>query len=86
MKKTKKRTTMFDFIKSLFQLFGACALSAVILFGSLVALIILLNSFCSFSGIDWIIIGVAVVIFIPIMIFLDKRKKEREKEPWKHDI
>lgn len=77
---------MFDFIKSIFQLSGACALSAVILFGSFGVLIMLFNSFCSFSGTDWIIIGVAVVIFIPIMIFLDKRKKEREKEPWKHDI
>ena len=77
---------MFDFIKSIFQLSGACALSAVILFGRFGVLIMLLNSFCSFSGTDWIIIGVAVVIFIPIMIFLDKRKKEREKEPWKHDI
>ena len=36
-----------------------------------------------FGGLDivgWISIGIAVVIFIPIMILLDKRKKEREKE------
>lgn len=42
-----------------------------------------------FGGLDivgWISIGIAVVIFIPIMILLDKRKKKREKEPWKHDI
>ncbi len=65
---------------------GLTALFSVILIGGLVLLIIFLNSIATISVADWIIIGIAVIVFIPIMILLDKRKKEREKEPWNHDI
>ena len=65
---------------------GLTALFSVILIGGLVLLIIFLNSIATISVADWIIIGLAVIVFIPIMILLDKRNKEREKEPWNHDI
>jgi|GEM_PF-3163635 len=77
---------MIDLIRAIFSMTGLTALFSVILIGGLVLLIIFLNSIATISVADWIIIGIAVIVFIPIMILLDKRKKEREKEPWNHDI
>ena len=77
---------MIDLIRAIFRMTGLTALFSVILIGGLGLLIIFLNSIATTSATDWVIIGIAVIVFIPIMIFLDKRKKEREKEPWKHDI
>jgi hypothetical protein len=77
---------MIDLIRAIFRMTGLTALFSVILIGGLGLLIIFLNSIATTSATDWVIIGIAVIVFIPIMIILDKRKKEREKEPWKHDI
>ena len=77
---------MIDLIRAIFKMTGLTALFSVILIGGLGLLIIFLNSIATTSATDWVIIGVAIIVFIPIMIILDKRKKEREKEPWKHDI
>lgn len=77
---------MIDLIRAIFRMTGLAALFSVILIGGLGLLIIFLNSIATTSATDWVIIGIAVIVFIPIMIILDKRKKEREKEPWKHDI
>lgn len=77
---------MIDLIRAIFKMTGLTALFSVILIGGLGLLIIFLNSIATTSATDWVIIGVAIIVFIPIMILLDKRKKEREKEPWKHDI
>lgn len=54
--------------------------------GIIAAMIVLIIVFAYMDIVGFISIGISVIIFIPIMIFLDKRKKEREKEPWKHDI
>ena len=77
---------MIDLIRAIFKMTGLIALFSVILIGGLGLLILFLNSIATTSATDWVIIGVAIIVFIPIMIVLDKRKKEREKEPWKHDI
>lgn len=77
---------MIDLIRAIFKMTGLTALFSVILIGGLGLLILFLNSIATTSATDWVIIGVAIIVFIPIMIILDKRKKEREKEPWKHDI
>lgn len=77
---------MIDLIRAIFRMTGLTALFSVILIGGLGLLILFLNSIATTSATDWVIIGVAIIVFIPIMIVLDKRKKEREKEPWKHDI
>lgn len=77
---------MIDLIRAIFRMTGLTALFSVILIGGLGLLIIFLNSIATTSATDWVIIGIAVIVFIPIMILLDKRKKKREKEPWKHDI
>ncbi len=77
---------MIDLIRAIFKMTGLTALFSVILIGGLGLLILFLNSIATTSATDWVIIGVAIIVFIPIMIVLDKRKKEREKEPWKHDI
>ena len=54
--------------------------------GTIAAIIVLVIVFADMDIVGFISIGISVIIFIPIMIFLDKRKKERKKEPWKHDI
>lgn len=54
--------------------------------GIIAAMIVLIIVFAYMDIVGFISIGISVVIFIPIMIFLDKRKKKREKEPWKHYI
>ena len=54
--------------------------------GIIAAMIVLIIVFAYMDIVGFISIGIAVVIFIPIMILLDKRKKKREKEPWNHDI
>ena len=77
---------MIDLIRAIFKMTGLTALFSVILIGGLGLFILFLNSIATTSATDWVIIGVAIIVFIPIMIVLDKRKKEREKEPWKHDI
>ena len=54
--------------------------------GTIAAIIVLVIVFADMDIVGFISIGISVIISIPIMIFLDKRKKEGKKEPWKHDI
>lgn len=56
------------------------------IFSVVAVILVVCFIFCGLDTVGWISVGIAVIIFIPIMILLDKRKKEREKEPWKHDI
>ncbi len=52
--------------------------------GIIIGIIVLVVLFCTLDIVEIICVGIAVIIFIPIMIILDKRKKKRKEEPWKH--
>ncbi len=53
--------------------------------GIIVGIIGFVILFCTLDIVEMICVGMAVIIFVPIMIILDKRKKKREEEPWNHN-